>query len=374
MLDPIDMATLNWIEIENFRSVRQLRLDLRPLNVVIGANGAGKSNLIGAFRLLGQILRERLQAYVLQQGGAASILHYGPKVSPNMSMRFNFAPNNFVYKFVLAPTVRDTLYFIEEATRYNNPDPLPDQWQRLGSSGHEEAYLPEAANGPRQDYKLMMRAMQKWAVYHFHDTSDTSPPKLTQDVDDNRVLRADASNLAAFLYGLQMQHPTEFRRITEHVQRIAPFFAEFQLAPLARSPSKIKLEWRHRQSDGYFDGSSLSDGTLRFICLAALLLQPKSLKPSVILIDEPELGLHPAAITLLAEMLREATSDCVQILAATQSVTLLDHLTPEEVIIAEQVDGASTFKRLDEGSLHSWLEDYSLGELWLKNVLGGRPQ
>lgn len=220
----------------------------------------------------------------------------------------------------------------------------------------------------------MMRAMENWAVYHFQDTSDTSPPKRTQDVNDDHSLRPDASNLAAFLYGLQVQHPTELRRITEHVQRMAPFFAEFQLAPLARSPGKIRLEWRHRHSEGYFDASSLSDGTLRFICLATLLLQPRSLKPSVILIDEPELGLHPAAITLLAEMLREASSDCVQILAATQSVTLLDQLTPDEVIVAEQADGASTFRRLDEQSLRSWLEDYSLGELWLKNVLGGRPQ
>ena len=157
------------------------------------------------------------------------------------------------------------------------------------------------------------------------------------------------------------------------MQRIAPFFAEFRLAPLAARPDKIKLEWRHRGSDAYFDGASLSDGTLRFICLTTLLLQPRHLMPSVILIDEPELGLHPAALTLLAEMLRGASSSS-QILAATQSVTLLDHLTPEEVIVAEQEDNASTFRRLDEESLRDWMEDYGLGELWLKNVLGGRPQ
>ena len=95
--------------------------------------------------------------------------------------------------------------------------------------------------------------------------------------------------------------------------------------------------------------------------------------PSLILLDEPELGLHPAALTLLVEMLRGASMH-QQVLAATQSVTLLDQLTPDEVIVAEQHDGASTFRHLDESSLETWLDEYGLGELWLKNVLGGRPE
>lgn len=193
-----------------------------------------------------------------------------------------------------------------------------------------------------------------------------------QDMEDNRSFRPDAANLAAFLYRLQLQFPDEFRRITEAVQRIAPFFAEFQLAPLTLQPNKIKLEWRQRDSDAYFDGASLSDGTLRFICLATLLLQPRALMPSMILLDEPELGLHPTALTLLVEMLRGASKSS-QVLAATQSATLLDHLTPDEVIVAEQENGASTFRRLEEAALTGWLEEYSLGDLWLKNVVGGRP-
>jgi predicted ATPase len=363
---------LKRIEITNFKSIRTMRLDMRPLNVVIGPNGAGKSNLIGAFRLLDQIVQERLQEYVARQGGAARLLHYGPKVSSSMAMQFDFDRNGFGFRFTLAPSASDSLVFVHEATHFRG-DQLPDQWRELGT-GHQEAMLPDAVrNGPRQDRQLMMRGMRDWVVYHFHDTSDTSSLKLTQDVDDDRVLRPDAANLAAFLYRLQQQRPDEFRRITEHVQRIAPFFAEFRLAPLAARQDKIKLEWRHRQSDAYFDGTSLSDGTLRFICLATLLLQPRASMPSVILIDEPELGLHPAALTLLAEMLRGAGRSS-QILAATQSVTLLDHLTPEEVIVADQIDGASTFRRLEEAELRDWMEDYGLGELWLKNVLGGRPR
>jgi predicted ATPase len=363
---------LDRIEVTNFKSIRSMQLDLRSLNVVIGPNGAGKSNLVAAFRLLGQIVQQRLQEYVLRQGGAAKVLHFGPKISSHLRMRFNFGRNG--YSFTLVPTATDSLVFQHEQTHFQG-DRTSAGGQVLGT-GHQEAKLPEQAQSvPSGVPHYVMQAMRNWVVYHFHDTSDSSPPKLTQSVDDNRVLRPDAANLAGFLFRLQRQYPDEFRRITEYVQRVAPYFAEFRLAPLAVQPDKIKLEWRQRQSDDYFDGSSLSDGTLRFICLATLLLQPRHLMSSVILIDEPELGLHPAALTLLAEMMRNASGQPeVQILAATQSVTLLDQLTPDEVIVAEQADGASTFRRLDEQSLRSWLEDYSLGELWLKNVLGGRPQ
>ena len=360
---------LDRIKIENFRSIRSMELELLSLNVVIGPNGAGKSNFIGAFRLLDQIVQKRLQEYVPQQGGAARILHFGPKISPSLSMRFDFGRNG--YSFTLATSTSDNLFFRREETHFRGHY-TSDGGPLLGV-GHQEARLPDAARDtPRRVPYYVMQAVRDWVVYHFHDTSDASPPKLTQDVDDNRTLRPNAANLAAFLFRLQQRHHDAYRRITEHVQRIAPFFAEFRLAPLASRPDKIKLEWRQRDSDAYFDGASLSDGTLRFICLAALLLQPRHLMPSVILIDEPELGLHPAALTLLAEMMRGA-SRVSQILAATQSVTLLDHLTPDEVIVAEQEEGASTFRRLEEEALRGWMEDYGLGELWLKNVLGGRP-
>jgi predicted ATPase len=361
---------LDRIEIRNFKSIRNVQLELRPMNIVIGPNGAGKSNLIGAFRLLSQLKEHRLQEYVARQGGAARLLHHGPKVSPDLSMRFDFGVNG--YSFTLAPTVSDSLFFLREETHFQGAY-TPEGGRSLGT-GHQEAKLPDRAH--RQGKSVahyVMDGIRDWVTYHFHDTSDSSPPKLTQDLNDNRHLRPDAANLAAFLYRLQQDESDTFRRITEHIQRVAPFLAEFRLAPLASMPDKIRLEWRHRESDAYFDGASLSDGTLRFICLTALLLQPDFLMPSVILIDEPELGLHPAALTLLAEMLHNASTSA-QIVAATQSVTLLDHMTPDAVVVAEQSDGASNFRRLDESALRDWMEDYSLGDLWLKNVIGGRPR
>jgi predicted ATPase len=196
--------------------------------------------------------------------------------------------------------------------------------------------------------------------------------RKTANVDDNRLLRPDASNLPAFLYYLRERHAESYRLIERTVQRVAPFFAEFRLEPLRLNPSDIKLEWRHKSSDQYFDASSLSDGTLRFIALATLLLQPESDRPSLILVDEPELGLHPYALEILAALVRQASAS-TQVILATQSSLLLDHFEPQDVIVADLENGSTQLRRLDAERLASWLESYSLGQLWEKNELGGSP-
>ncbi len=188
---------------------------------------------------------------------------------------------------------------------------------------------------------------------------------------DNRFLREDGSNLASFLYLLRERHIASYRLIRSTIRQVAPFFDDFTLKPLELNPDTIRLEWRHRNSDAYFDVSSLSDGTLRFMALTTLLLQPVKLRPEIILLDEPELGLHPYAIAMLAAMMRSASTE-TQIVAATQSPTLLDHFEPEDVLVAERVGGETRLNRLEAEPLREWLEDYSLGQLWEKNHFGGR--
>ena len=214
--------------------------------------------------------------------------------------------------------------------------------------------------------------LQRWRVYHFLDTGASSPIKKHNDLHDNRFLRPDAANLAAFLYLLHEKHSSEYDLIRRTVRLVAPFLEDFRLEPLALNPDKIRLEWRHQRSDAYFDASSLSDGTLRFVALATLLLQPESLRPSVILVDEPELGLHPYAISLLAALVKQAAVKS-RVILATQSPILLDHFEPEDVLVTDLVAGQTTFRRLNSDDLEVWLEDYSLGQLWEKNELGGRP-
>ena len=194
----------------------------------------------------------------------------------------------------------------------------------------------------------------------------------TAQLHDNRFLREDGENLAAVLYYLKQKEQASYRRIQQTFQLVVPFFDDFILEPQALNEQMIRLEWRHRTSDAHFDISAFSDGTLRFLAIATLLLQPEKLRPSVILLDEPELGLHPYAITLLCSLISSIATE-TQVILATQSPLLVDHFEPEDVIVVDRVEGRSEFKRLSTEKLKNWLEDYSLGDLWLMNDLGGRP-
>ena len=236
--------------------------------------------------------------------------------------------------------------------------------------GFAENFDPKRPTVPELAY--LAETVGSWNKFHFHDTGPSSPKKTTANLHDNHEFRADGSNLAAYLFLLHKKHGNAYTQIRRTVRLAAPFFDDFALKPTALNEEKILLEWRHRRSDAYFNASSLSDGSLRFIALATLLLQPVSLRPSVILLDEPELGLHPYAITLLASLLKQAAITS-QIIVATQSPLLLDHFEPEDVLVADRVNGATTLRRLDGEKLSVWLEDYSLGQLWEKNEFGGRP-
>ncbi len=363
------MRTLQRLKVTNFKSIREQELLLRPLNVVIGGNGSGKSNLIGVFRLLKEIVNQNLGGYTQLKGGADSLLYYGRKRSPQMEIDVEFGKGRTTnrYRVRLTGTDDDSLFIGEEVAYYHEKEHYPEPYDFSVASGTKESRLKEMTHlCPRH----ILADLESYRVYHFHDTSDTAPAKTYSDVEDNRFFRPQAENLAAFLYYLQQQKPQHFSLIQDTVRQIAPFFDKFQLTPSRLNPTKIRLEWNERSSDAYFNASSLSDGTLRFICLSVLLLQPDL--PPLVLLDEPELGLHPAAITVLANML-EAAATRTQVLVATQSVTLVNQFTPEDVWTVDREDGQSVFRQLNSADRTDWLESYALGELWEKNLLGARP-
>jgi predicted ATPase len=365
------MPELDFVTVRGFKSIAAIEeLALGAINVLIGPNGSGKSNFIEVFSFLHSIREGHLQEYVARSGGAERLLHFGSKTTEEMEIHISFEGGVNQYRIVLAATETDQLYPKSEEARYwdkaNYGNPLGVV---LPVTGTEAGISEPKATGI---VGYVRRHLDRWRLYHFHDTSSGSPLKKTADLNDNDFLRPDGSNLPAFLYLLRQKHEESYSLIRRTVQRVAPFFEDFNLRPQKLNPSKIRLEWRHKGSETFFDVSSLSDGTLRFISLATLFLQPEELRPSVILVDEPELGLHPYAITMLASLVKQASVK-TQVILSTQSPILLDHFQPEDVLVAERVAGSTHFARLDSARLATWLEDYSLGQLWEKNELGGRP-
>ena len=376
---------LEYITIRGFKSIASIeKLPLTACNVLIGPNGSGKSNFIGVFEFLHAIMARRLRNYVIEAGGAEKVLHFGTKNTKEIYILLSF-PTNFGapeqantplhWKQVLAPTHDDSLYSSAEAIYYRDSSGLDRgvgaDTPRIGHERQSGIINDERALGGEVE-ELIRMLVGGWRIYHLNDTSLSSPMRKTAKVDDNRFLRPDGSNLAAFLYYLHEREEASYSLIRRTVQRVAPFFDDFRLEPLRLKPDDIKLEWRHKNSDQYFDASSLSDGTLRFIALVTLFLQPKQYLPSVILVDEPELGLHPYAIEMLASLIRAASTN-TQVIASTQSSLLLDHLEPEDVLVANRVGAATQITRLESARLAEWLKDYSLGQLWEKNEFAGRP-
>ena len=359
---------LDRIRVAGFKSIGSLDLDLRPLNILIGGNGAGKSNFVSLFRALNEMVEGNFEVYVARSGGAGALLYYGQKTTDRIMIELSFDGN--AYRCVWEPTVADELVFTEEMVSFR-PRRSPQSFDEPLGAGHRESKLAEQSRkrpGRVADYVL--RSMRSWMVYHFHDTSDSAAVKKIGSLNDNLYLRSDAGNLAAFLYGLQRTALPRYEAIRNIVRQVAPFFDDFILRPLPENSDRIRLEWRERGSDYPFLAHQLSDGTLRFICIATLLLQPEL--PSTILIDEPELGLHPYAIGVLASLLR-STATRSQVIVSTQSVPLVNQFDPQDLLVVDREEHATTIKRVDPQGLVEWLEDYTLGELWEKNVLGGRP-
>jgi len=290
-----------------------------------------------------------------------------------MKFAVSFLQERNGYELVLHPTADDSLFPAGEITTFwdkRRGYQRPYQHGLSPVEGGREAGI--SASNLTGIPRWVQKRMDQWRLFHLHDTSDSAPMRRTAQIADNEFLRPDGENLPAFLYLLRERHGTSYELIRRTISMVAPFFDDFHLQPDRLNPDTIRLAWRHRDSSKYFGAASLSDGSLRFMVLATLFLQPPELRPLTILVDEPELGLHPYAISLLASLARQASVE-TQVIMSTQSPLLLDYLEPEDILVTERHEGASRLVRLETARLASWLEDYSLGQLWEKNELGARP-
>ncbi|MDR0730966.1 MAG: AAA family ATPase [Treponema sp.] len=357
------------IAIEGFKSIKKQTIPLNNITIVIGANGAGKSNLVSFFKMLNCMLSGGLQQFIGKEGGAQSLLYYGPKNTRVLTVSLSLEINSHkdVYEFSLAKAVQDTLIFAEEAAIF-------DGHKKEFGSGQKESVLSAERNIDNWTLKDFFSGCR---FFQFHDTSDTARIRNNSYIERNKYLYSDAGNLPAYLYMLKNvsdNYRKYYDRIVEKIRYVMPQFGDFVLEPQEVNPANILLNWHEATGEYLFGPHQISDGVLRFMALATLLLQPPERLPKIIIIDEPELGLHPQAIDLLGGMILTAGRH-TQIIAATQSPRLLDSFNCENVLVAERdnADNCSVFKRLDVSELSQWLDEYSLSQLWEKNVLGGQP-
>lgn len=341
------------IIIENYKSIREMDIRLGPINVLIGGNGAGKSNFISFFKLVKEVYEGNIRSFSLKKG-ANNLLYRGVKHSDHLLGSLDF-DNTIRYQFQLFASTEQSLFVAHESVYWNKDETSEKNYEKWH-------WAP--------DKKDLNGYLNSFRVYHFHDTSETAALKAIGQIDDNALLREDGSNLSAYLFLLKEKYPKNFNRIEMAVRSIAPFFERFDLKPRNLDPNQIKLEWKEVDSDMYLDAHQLSDGTLRFIALATLLLQPNP--PKTIIIDEPELGLHPFAIHKLAGLVKKASHGS-QIIISTQSVELVNQFEAQEVVTVDRTDGQSVFQYLNGENLKGWLEEFSLGDIWQKNIIGGQP-
>jgi predicted ATPase len=367
MSNSIDRMTL-----KGFKSIESLEdFELNSLNVLIGANGSGKSNLVSFFTFLREMVEGRLEKTVNLAGRADALLFLGPKTTTKIECSLRFGDNG--YHFILERTSDGRLIFDDERILYFATHGRGYPVDRSIGSGQSESKLKEQSKSGKNariaDY--VYDAISSWTVYHVHDTSETAAVRRECTVRDNERLKPDCGNLAAFLLELKSKYPGSYELIRDTVRLIAPFFDDFLLRPKkSGADTTVELDWNQKGSDFPFHPTQLSDGTIRFVALATALLQPHP--PGTVVIDEPELGLHPYAISMLADLIQSA-SQRTQVIVSTQSPTLLDYFDPTDILVVNRVDGRSTFERLTEDALSAWMEDYSVGELWQKNVVRAGP-
>jgi predicted ATPase len=369
-------ASLDKLTIKGFKSIKDLEnFELTNLNVLIGGNGAGKSNFIDFFRLLRAMMelslpgieKSSLTSFIEDGGGSDDFLYNGPKITNHIDAELHFGDNG--YKFTLTPSTEETFIINGEARLYKYGS---SGWWNLGS-GHVKPVLltdkkSKGAAGGKSISSYIYDSIESWKIYHFHDSSKNSPMRRSESVYDHAYLRFDGSNIAPFLLYLKENHSDSYSHIIDSIRLVTPFFDDFILQP--NKSEKVRLLWNQKGSDYPLKPNHLSDGTIRFICLATALLQPQL--PSTIILDEPELGLHPFAIEILAELIK-ATSKKTQVIVSTQSPALVDCFDVENIIVVNRKNGFSHFERLSKADFTSWIEDYSLGELWRKNIILGGP-
>ncbi len=361
---------MDYIEIRGYKSIKAIKINLNPINILIGANGSGKTNFISFFEFLNKVYEQKLIEYVALAGGEEKMLHKGSKVTDIIYSKIKQGLNGYSFELKKG---EENFVFMSEGLWYGNKPVLnnPIDISSFQNEAKIKTYVKPRADNlkPRADY--IRKYLNSFKKYHFHDTGKNSPFALQSHIhNDIYFLYEKGNNIAAFLFSIQQNNKIVYNRILKNIQSIAPYFSDFYLYPNAEN--FVRLNWTDKYSDTTYGVNDLSDGTIRFIALTVLFMQPNL--PSTIIIDEPELGLHPTAISKLSGMIKSVAAKGCQVIIATQSTDLISHFNPEDIITVDQVNGESVFNRLNSETLIDWLEDYTIDDLWKRNIIAtGQP-
>lgn len=359
------VAKLKSIELENWKSLKNLRLDFEDVNVLIGPNGSGKSNLVQFFYMLNMMMTGSLQLFIGRSGGANSLLHYGSKNTIFIDSKLTFQTDNATdnYAFRLIHGAPDTFVFANENITYKTVDHPGPPIEREFGAGHKESFLNNHKVQQNEVFAFIKKMLSGVRYFQFHDTSNEAHIRSYAREDNNWFLFYNGGNVAAVLLRLKREFPDAYSEVTERVRESVPAFRDFVLEP---EQGQLLLNWTDNYRGQLFGPHQLSDGSIRIIALHTLLALPPQLSPSVAIIDEPELGLFPRAIETLVDAIRSASNHC-QIVLATQSNRLVRYLNPTSLICCSWRDGQSTVERVNPIEQFEFMDNYTLGDYIERN-------
>ena len=380
------------IRVQGFRRLRDVDLKLRPLNVLIGANGSGKTSLLDVFSLLSASARGELKRSIRDIGGIDSNLTVLRDFKGYKTHLAGFELDrrgcgDQIVTYVISLSPKGNTYQIPEESLTHTDDTIAlfrpyidkvqgdviyyEQGDKLSpiSEFRQDEFESALSQAPRVSRETMAFQASLASVTHYHvlDVSSRAPVRLPQQLREAKLPGQNGEDLAACLYWMRETDPDRFETIEDTLRVAFPSFERLNFPPVAAG--LLAITWKERDVKHPFFMHQLSEGTLRFLWLVTLLYSPGLTE--VTLLDEPEVSLHPELLSVLAGCLREA-SQRTQLIVATHADRLVRFLTPEEVVVLDMEDGATTATRADELDLGAWLSEYTLDQVWQNGRMGGR--
>ena len=359
-LEPNHAKLIEEISIKNYKSIKGLiKFPLHNINILIGANGSGKSNFLSFFEFVKKE-NDYKSYFDFDNDRADDILFLGRRNSEFLSGAVALSDQSF--------TGKGGKKFIAEDNRSLTCDAYVNM-DLVSNFENEENYF-EYAEGIDLAWE---QVSDNTTQYHFHDTSKWSPILVDCMLNNNDMLLPNGKNIMPFVYRIYRENKQSYSMIVNAIRSCVDDFHDFYIRKNINSDDMVRLEWQHKRDLGEpKHGKLLSDGSLRIICLIVLLLQPIEWVPKLVIIDEPELGMNPKALSLIAELIKQISPQ-KQFIIATQSPELINLFNHEDIIVCDKnEDSSSSFTRLDAEKLQSWLDDYTVADLWQMNIIGGQ--